>query len=541
MAGGKETPRQKMIGMMYLVLTAMLALNVSKEIINAFVTQDNQMLVNNNNLVEGINGFLTKFANLEVDYNTKKSFEKWKPKVKKVNELSNRLDDFLLENLNQLMDESEKRKDWFVKTEESQYTTWEPIESIQNKEDYDIATRLFGGERASKGYQKGGEIRTKLLELRDSLLMVMGNYSHRDKTYIIQQSWLKDSKFFEENLTKAAHPDKLKLLSIYNSLHQPEKLKNHDKDQDWQLVKFDHQPIVGAIGVFTELRNQVRMGQQKALELVASKVEEPIIKINKIEPQLIANTRYLNQGDTLGVRVAIIAYDSTASYPIKYQIGNQQKTSDNNRFTLKASSVGQQSVSGSLMLELADGKREFPWSFDYTVGKPMGTISSPEYTVFYAGYDNIIEASISGYSPSDIRVSCTGGTITKKGNQYVIKTGSAREVEVRASAPGTVVVRKYKVLSKPKPELFFAGKQFGNIRIGQVKQGKKLDVLEKVVVTLQHREALPEKYRDHSLGGSWNGYRECHLEPDWLLIYKVNETELSLYLTRVGSHSELFK
>ncbi|MGB1041203.1 MAG: hypothetical protein ACPGVD_10045, partial [Flavobacteriales bacterium] len=96
------------------------------------------------------------------------------------------------------------------------------------------------------------------------------------------------------------------------------------------------------------------------------------------------------------------------------------------------------------------------------------------YTVLYAGYDNIIEASISGYSPSDIRVSCTGGTITKKGNQYVIKTGSAREVEVRASAPGTVVVRKYKVLSKPKPELFFAGKQFGNIRIGQVKQGKKL-------------------------------------------------------------------
>ena len=208
MAGGKESPRQKMIGMMYLVLTAMLALNVSKEIINAFVTQDNQMLVNNNNLVEGINGFLTKFSNLEVDYNTKKSFEKWKPKVKKVNELSNGLDDFLLENLNQLMEESEQRKDWFVKTEESQYTTWEPIESIQNKEDYDIATRLFGGEKASKGYVKGGEIRTRLLELRDSLLMTMGNYSHRDKQYEIQKSWLKNNKVFEENLTKEKHQDK---------------------------------------------------------------------------------------------------------------------------------------------------------------------------------------------------------------------------------------------------------------------------------------------------------------------------------------------
>ena len=67
MAGGKETPRQKMIGMMYLVLTALLALNVSKEIINAFVTQDEQLLTTNNNLVQGINELRNKFTLLEVD------------------------------------------------------------------------------------------------------------------------------------------------------------------------------------------------------------------------------------------------------------------------------------------------------------------------------------------------------------------------------------------------------------------------------------------------------------------------------------------
>ncbi len=74
-----------------------------------------------------------------------------------------------------------------------------------------------------------------------------------------------------------------------------------------------------------------------------------------------------------------------------------------------------------------------------------------------------------------------------------------------------------------------------------IKQGKKLAVLEEVVIKLQRREGLPGKYRDHNLGGNWNGYRECHLEPDWLLIYKLNEAELYLYLTRIGSHSELFK
>ena len=475
MAGGKETPRQKMIGMMYLVLTAMLALNVSKEIINAFVTQDNQMLVNNNNLVEGINGFMAKFSLNELDPNSKKTFLKWKPKIDAVNDMSNNLDDYLLSNLNQMMEESEQQKDWFVKEKETQFTTWTPIESINNKEDYDIATRLFGGDKASKGYNKGGEIREKLMELRDSLLFTMGNYSQRKNNYELKQEWLENNEVLEKELTKIAHPDKLKLLLIYNTLSQPEKLNNHNKQEDWQLVKFDHQPIVGAIGVFTEMRNQVRMAQQKALELVASKVDEPILKINKIEPQLIATKSYLNQGESMDVKVGIVAYDSTATYPIKYKIGGREVSSLNNSFTLNASSVGQQSIKGSLVLDLADGAREFPWSFDYTVGKPMGTISSPEYNVLYAGYDNVIEASISGYSSSDVKVSCVGcNSFVKKGNQYIARVGSNKTVEIKATAKGTVTVRKYDVYGKPKPELTFVGKEYGSAKLGLITQANKL-------------------------------------------------------------------
>jgi gliding motility-associated protein GldM len=468
MAGGRETPRQKMIGMMYLVLTAMLALNVSKEIINAFVTQDNQMLVNNNNLVEGINGFMTKFSNLELDVNSRKSFLKWKPKVIEVNNMANNLDDYLLTNLNKMMEESEKQKDWFVKTKETQYTTWSPIETINNKEDYDIATRLFGGEKASKGYKKGGEIREKLMELRDSLLFTMGNYSQRKNKYELMPEWLESNEVLEKELTKNQHPDKLKLLSIYNTLSQPEKLDNHDKQEAWQLVKFDHQPIVGAIGVFTEFRNQIRMAQQKALELVASKVEQPIMKINKIEPQLIAAKSYLNQGDTLGVRVGIIAYDSNATYPIKYTIGSQELSSDNNRFTIRAGAVGQQTVNGSLVLDLADGAREFPWSFDYTVGKPMGTISSPEYNVLFSdNYSNVIEASFSGYSSTDISVSCPDcKEFGKVNGKYIAKVRNGTTPTVTVRAKGSTMSRKYIVKSVPKPEFYFLNKTSGGLRKG---------------------------------------------------------------------------
>ena len=57
---------------------------------------------------------------------------------------------------------------------------------------------------------------------------------------------------------------------------------------------------------------------------------------------------------------------------------------------------------------------------------------------------------------------------------------------------------------------------------------------------LANEQPLPEKYKDHALTGDWKGFRECHIQPDWLLIYEINNNELILYLTRTGSHSDLF-
>lgn len=73
------------------------------------------------------------------------------------------------------------------------------------------------------------------------------------------------------------------------------------------------------------------------------------------------------------------------------------------------------------------------------------------------------------------------------------------------------------------------------------KQRKDLGQLRTVVNTLLSRQSLDAKYKDHALSGNWNGFRECHIAPDWLLIYLKNETELVLTLTRTGSHSNLLK
>lgn len=73
-----------------------------------------------------------------------------------------------------------------------------------------------------------------------------------------------------------------------------------------------------------------------------------------------------------------------------------------------------------------------------------------------------------------------------------------------------------------------------------VKQGKDIDALEKVVDTLRERKELDPKYRNHNLTGTYRGLKECHIGPDWLLVYKIEEDKLLLILSRLGSHSELF-
>ncbi len=71
------------------------------------------------------------------------------------------------------------------------------------------------------------------------------------------------------------------------------------------------------------------------------------------------------------------------------------------------------------------------------------------------------------------------------------------------------------------------------------RQGKDISKLELTLEALVSGEALPEAMRDHALGGTYRGHRECHIEPDWLLIYRIDEEGLVLVATRTGSHSEL--
>lgn len=73
-----------------------------------------------------------------------------------------------------------------------------------------------------------------------------------------------------------------------------------------------------------------------------------------------------------------------------------------------------------------------------------------------------------------------------------------------------------------------------------IKRGYRIELLDEVVNKLAAKEPLEEKHRDHALTGTYSGFRECHITPDWLLVYQIREKEIVLFLSRTGTHSDLF-
>ena len=91
-----------------------------------------------------------------------------------------------------------------------------------------------------------------------------------------------------------------------------------------------------------------------------------------------------------------------------------------------------------------------------------------------------------------------------------------------------------------KFQLEYGGKFLKDLKIAK-RRGLNMEELRAVTDLLQEGKTLPEKYRDHSLSGNYKGYRECHINPDWLLIYKRKEAIMVVSLYRTGTHSDLFK
>ena len=443
MAGGKETPRQKMIGMMYLVLLAMLAMNVSKQIINAFVTLDSKLGISEKAIVSKNTGlydeFEGKFAGAQ-SKDEKALVTKWMDKAHDVKMMADRMSDFLVLEASAIIKEAEG-VDWHIKDEESGRMMLKPLMDIEGKDKYDEPTRLMVGDDPGNPNERGVKLYESMHYYRDSICQIMATYKEGKKSYTFVPTFdgkslvkfspegnVNDISELRGKLLSVNPDDTTNIINVYKLLSLPAVLPNHDETYTWQAAMFDHAPIVAAAAIFTSMKVDVRNAESEAVDYLLTKIDVPTFKFNKIDPLAFASSSYINQGDSLTLSVMIAAYDSTDTPKIRYGMDADTLPENWKELTgpiaLSGATPGAHRVKGVIMVKKRGELVPKPWDFNYTVGAPMGVVAQPNMRVLYQGYDNIVEGTASGFPADMVSLSGSGCSLSSKGKgQYVARVG----------------------------------------------------------------------------------------------------------------------
>lgn len=487
MGGGKETPRQKMVGLMYLVLMALLAMNVSKEVINAFVTLNNNIDVANRDMVYA-NGQLIselegKAKNPELGPKEKAEAQMWLERSYDVHGMARRTANFFMQEANEMLAAGEPGE-WIEEVGDGFFS----IKDLNNhdapyqkKDDYDVPTRLFVGEDFKNINEKGTKLKTTLEAYRDSLCIMIGDKAKEDgsgnysftppeglhKASPEDTAWILG---LDEALATVKPSDHAAIKDIYRILTVPDHVHNHGEEYPWQAGQFDHAPMAAAAAIFTGIKSNVLQAEKVALANFGEQSQAPPFKFNKIEPLSFANTAYINVGDSLNMRVMIAAYDSTAATEIEYWVDDSTMSDANkiasskNDVTL-GGGIGDHFVYGHIAVETKSGKE---WKsfrpFKYSVGSPNAAVSAYDMKVLYVGWDNRIQVAAGGFPPEKVKVSGSGCTITKQGDFYIAKVSSiTAKPEITVSATkedgSSVQLAKelFRVQPLPKPYVLVGG------------------------------------------------------------------------------------
>ncbi|MFT4600794.1 MAG: hypothetical protein ACI857_000971 [Arenicella sp.] len=472
MGGGKETPRQKMIGMMYLVLTALLALNVSKQVIAAFITLndklDNSAEIIGNKIDGTYGGFDNKRAALVATKGDMKLLDMWEGKSTELRKETAILIGFLLGEAEQLVKTTDGVDSWVEETDaDGNITKLKSLHDVLGFDNYDIPTALFVGGDPHHPNERGLAIPGRIHEYRNKICESMGTYDMGKKKYSFTAPEGLDG--LQAALLTCNEADTSKIASYYKSLTLPEELHGHDGEMPWVTVMFDHAPIVAACAMLTSLKLDIKNSESVASEYMLSKVEAPSFNFNKIEPLAFARTGYINQGDSLDLSVMIAAYDSNEVSKIRYGIDADTIPESWKEVTgviaLDGSTSGLHIVKGTIGVKEKGEIAWKPWKFQYTVGQPMGVVAQPEMRILYWGYKNVVEGTASGYDPASVTLSGSGGvSLSASGNgQYIAKVGrGTRKANISVSAEGTNL-GSYEFECRPMPP---ATVYFGKVQTG---------------------------------------------------------------------------
>lgn len=386
-----KEPRQLMINLMYLVLTALLALNVSNEILNAFKTLSSSIDRSNRSIEQKTNEV---YEAIKENEKAPGQAEKVRPYRERADEVVKRSDE-LVKYLNDW-----KRR---IVMEAGGYS--EHDSTVPDKMDNIDATTLLLVEKHG-----ADSLKRKILELRQFMLeQVRGDSGTMSKTMPL-------------NVTPAVRND-------------------HNPTADWGIENFEHMPAIAALALFSKFQNDVRASQQLVINRLFEQAHMKDIKFDTIGAVAVPKNSYVLEGDKVEASILMAAFNK-ANKPIVTGGGGSIKPAVNGvvAWETVAKGTGLQTVQGKITLNTETGPIERPWKFEYMVGTTGASMQLDKMNVFYIGVDNPVTVAAAGYSVEDVSLNIPGATVrdsSVKGryNIRVEKVGTIN-VAIMAKAKG---------------------------------------------------------------------------------------------------------
>lgn len=439
MSGGKETPRQKMIGMMYLVLTALLALNVSKEILNAFVAIEDGLNTTNTNF-DGKNGILySKFEKAMADNKTKT--KPWFDKAQQAKKLSTELCKYVDELRSELYQNIQK-------LEKSQADTFHLV-YLDSKDNYDIPTNILIGEDPEHATGKAKDLKEKIEKFKKDMALLV---PEKERT----------------NLKLG-----LSTEDVYSVAEE--------KKVTWESNIFYHNPVAAVMSAMAKIKNDVKNAESDVVTLLLKSIDANDFKFDAIEAKVVAPTSYIMQGEKYTADIFVSAHSSTQNPEVVIgQVDTTNKvqpkivgtptvvpvTEGVGKYEVSAGSEGVQEYHGLINVKAPDGSvKAYPFHGEYMVARPSMAVSPTKMNVFYIGVENPVDISVAGAAPTDVQatISGGGGSIVNKGQgHYIVKVTSGNECSVNVSVKSktsskSMGAMKFRVKKVPSPQASYAG------------------------------------------------------------------------------------
>ncbi len=430
MSGGNcpETPRQKMIGMMYLMLTAMLALNVSGDLLNAFDLVD-QSIRNQKRSTEEKLGLSY--------YNFESKAEQNAAKVKPKYELA--LD--VKAKSDSLVNYVQSLKQTIINVADGKDSGSTP-ENYVNKSDQDKASQVMMVEQ---GGNRLREFRTALVNYREAMLAA----AQADTSLPV---------------------DSMLIHTINSSIEAPAIDASQLELNQWGSKMFEHLPIAATMGLLSAVQSNIRNVETDVVNYLYKSIDAASFKFNVLVPLVIPESQYVIQGGQYKADIMLAAYDDTMQPVVSVGGQNLPVEGGRGKYVASASSVGMKEYTAKLQVPdpVTGNLIDYDVKASYEVGAPSLVVSATKMNAMYRGLDNPIEVSVAGVSPSDLIASCQGGTMTRSGAGYNVRPGAAKEINISVSAKAeggktqSFGSKKFRVYDVPDPVVTVEGSKNGN-------------------------------------------------------------------------------